>query len=93
MSLDLLTIRRLPVLSSKEPASDYRMRISKTLVRFCQQSLQKQYPGIRVGKRFSVEYILQKYLFDEGFISTDPSAPRGALPELLVKEEQDDAQR
>jgi len=87
MSLDLLTIRRLPVLSSNGTSTDYRIRVSETLVKFCQQAVQKKCPGVKVGRRFSVEWILQKYLFDEGFISTDPLVPSGALPELLVKRE------
>lgn len=64
--LSLLTIRRLPVLAFANSKQNYRTRISEPLLNFVQQEVQKEYPGLQCGKRFSLEYALQQFLKDRG---------------------------
>lgn len=66
--MDLLTIRRLPVLGFAEPKLDYRMRISKALVKFVTEAVQKEHPGLKCGQRFAVEWALQQFLMERGLL-------------------------
>ena len=64
--LNLLTIRRLPVLAFANSKQNYRTRISESLLNFVQVEVQKQFPGLKCGRRFSLEYALQTFLKDRG---------------------------
>lgn len=81
MSLTGLSIRKLPCLSkSGARTQDFRTRIDPTLVRFVHESVQRKCPHMRVGKRFSLEWVLLRYLYEEGLIQEAPLVP-GILPE------------
>ena len=81
MSLTGLSIRKLPCLSkSGARTQDFRTRIDPTLVRFVHESVQRKCPHMRVGKRFSLEWVLLRYLYEEGLIQEAPVVP-GILAE------------
>ncbi len=81
MSLTGLSIRKLPCLSKGGARTqDFRTRIDPTLVRFVHESVQRKCPHMRVGKRFSLEWVLLRYLHEEGLIQDAPVVP-GILPE------------
>ena len=64
--MNLLTIRRLPVLSFANSKNNYRTRISEPLLGFIQKTVQAEFPGLKCGKRFSLEYALQQFLANRG---------------------------
>ena len=76
MSMTGLSIRKLPCLSkSGARTQDFRTRIDPTLMRFVHESVQRKCPHMRVGKRFSLEWVLLRYLFDEGLLNEEPVVP------------------
>jgi len=78
--MDLLTIRRLPVLGLKNANQNYRTRISAPLLEFVRDAVQADHPGIRVGKRFALEYVLQSYLADRGLLRHGAEPPEVMPP-------------
>jgi len=76
MGINDLTIRKLPCLT-KEGArtQEFKTRIDPTLVRFVHESVQRRCPHVRVGKRFSLEWVLLRYLYEEGLLKEEPVVP------------------
>jgi hypothetical protein len=74
--MDQLSIRKLPCLSKTgERTQDFKTRVDPTLANFVHESIQRKCPHVRVGKRFSLEWVLLKYLYEEGLLNESPVVP------------------
>ncbi len=74
--MDQLSIRKLPCLSKTgERTQDFKTRVDPTLANFVHESIQRKCPHVRVGKRFSLEWVLLKYLYEEGLLNEAPIVP------------------
>lgn len=65
---NLLTIRRLPVLGFQRSPQECKQRLDANLARMVQEQVQRRHPGLRVGKRFALEWVLLQWLHAEGLM-------------------------
>lgn len=71
---NLLTTRRLPLW--REQAKDVpKYRVDSALVGMIVSTLQLRHPGIRIGKRFAIEYALSQWLHNEGLLKERVEVP------------------
>lgn len=69
-----LTIRKLPIFTDRT-GNDFKIRVDRALSDLVADSVQLQYPNVRVGKRFSIEYALLSWLRDQGLVAEGAVIP------------------
>ena len=61
-----ITMKKLAALAPTE-APEYKVRLDPVLASTVHAHVQLSYPAVRVGKRFSIEFVLRRWLADHGY--------------------------
>lgn len=85
--MNMLTVRKLPIYDFQRAGTDTKWRIDTNLVRLVHDAVQCENPGLKIGKRASLELVLLQYLESKGLISNAPQLPKSpSLAELILAE-------
>lgn len=66
---NMLTARRLPLRSTVAKDTP-KYRIDAALANMVHAAVTFKNPGLKIGRRFSLEYALQQWLHNEGLVET-----------------------